>query len=143
MRPPISRRRAVAGLALAWLLPSLAQAQDPRAALVQRAAREFVALADALDAAASHAAAGKRFRDAMTVARWGDALTKARAPLGAVQQRALTVTRFERSFRGLPDGDYAVIEFRAAFAAKSGVREVVNLEREADGTWRVIGYFLA
>jgi len=47
-----------------------------------------------------------------------------------------------RQIPGAPDGDYALLEFRTSFAKKTNSRETVTLEREADDTWRVIGYFI-
>jgi hypothetical protein len=41
----------------------------------------------------------------------------------------------------MPDGEYAQIVFRTIFASKPDGSEQVSLEREADGQWRVIGYF--
>ena len=146
------RRRALlalAGTALAATAFALgpgatgrALAQDPRAAEVQRAAREWLALTDRFDSIASRDAAGKRFRDAMSADDWSLALRRERGPLGAIEQRTLLQTRFERSFPGFADGDYALVLFRSAFAKRQDVRESVTLEREADGRWRVIGYAL-
>jgi len=139
---------ALAGTALAAALAlgpgatGTARAQDPRAAEVQRAAREWLTLTDRFDSIGSRDAAGKRFRDAMTADDWSLALRRERSPLGTVEQRTLLQTRFDRSFPGFADGDYALVLFRSAFAKRQDVRESVTLEREADGRWRVIGYAL-
>ena len=58
------------------------------------------------------------------------------APL-AVQMAGIT-----KSFPGAPDGEYSLLVFRSTFANKTDSRETVTLEREADGNWRVIGYFV-
>jgi hypothetical protein len=140
----LGRRRllwALAGVAIA--LPVLpARAQDARGATVQKAARDWLTLTDRLDGAASRAAAGKKFQDAIAVERWSVALAQVRGSAGALVQRAVVTTRFERTFPGAPDGDYAIVEFRTAFAGKTEALETVSLEHEADGAWRVIGYFI-
>jgi hypothetical protein len=146
------RRRALlalAGTALAAAAFALgpgatgaARAQDPRAAEAQRAARDWLALTDRFDSIGSRETAGKRFKDAMTADEWSLALRRERSPLGALEQRTLLQTLFEKSFGGLPDGDYALVSFRSAYSNRAEVRESVTLEREADGRWRVIGYFL-
>jgi len=145
------RRRALVALAGTALAAALAlgpgatgtaRAQDPRAADVQRAAREWLALTDRFDSIGSRDAAGKRFREATTADDWSLALRRERSPLGSVEQRTLLQTRFDRSFPGFADGDYALVLFRSAFAKRQDVRESVTLEREADGRWRVIGYAL-
>jgi hypothetical protein len=133
---------AAAALALGPGATGTARAQDPRAAEVQRAARDWLALTDRFDSIGSRDAAGKRFRDAMTADDWSLALRRERSPLGSVEQRTLLQTRFDRSFPGFAEGDYALVLFRSAFAKRQDVRESVTLEREADGRWRVIGYAL-
>ena len=91
---------------------------------------------------ASHASAGARFRSALDVRQGvGRRLRSERVPRGAVAQR--TVRRdagSTRACRRSPDGEYAFVLFRTAFANKTDARETVTLEREADGKWRVIGY---
>jgi hypothetical protein len=61
-------------------------------------------------------------------------------PRGSVVQRTLASTRFEKSFPGAPEGEYAVLAFRTAFEKEAGGTETVTLEREPDGIWRVVGY---
>jgi hypothetical protein len=43
---------------------------------------------------------------------------------------------------GAPEGEYALIVYRTAYGNRVDTRETVTLERETDGTWRVIGYFI-
>ena len=105
-------------------------------------AREWLVLTDANDGEASWKAAGKQFRDAISTERWTTSLTKARVPLGALVQRTLEPSQFLREIPGQPDGDYALLKFRTAFANKIAAEESVTLQREADGVWRVVGYFI-
>jgi Protein of unknown function (DUF4019) len=138
-----SRRRALALLACALLLPQVAVAQDPRAAAVQRAAREWLALVDKLDAEASWKAAGERFQQSTPPSVWVETLKGERAPRGALQQRAVTATSFGESGPGLPEGgSYALVTFRSSFANQSDSREEVTLEVGPDYAWRVIGYVI-
>jgi len=131
---------ALAASAVGVLTP--AGAQDARTTLAQNAAREWLAQADALDAAASWNSAGTRFRDAITTDAWSTALQQARAPLGALEQRSMLSTQFADKLPDGPGGDFAFVLFRTSFAHKADSRETVTLEREADGAWRVIGYFI-
>ena len=119
-----------------------AAAQDPRATMAQKEARGWLALTDRGDAMASWKAAGKQFQNAITAERWADSLKQVRPPLGAISERALLSTEFTRSFPGAPDGDYVLLVFRSSFANKTDSRETVTLQQEADGVWRVIGYFI-
>jgi len=117
-------------------------AQDPRGTSAQKQARSWLELTDRGDALGSWKAAGKQFQNAITAERWGDSLKKVRPPLGAVSERTILSTEFTKSFAGAPDGDYVLLTFRSSFANKTDSRESLTLQREADGVWRVIGYFI-
>ena len=139
----VARRTVLGGLAalaLASALPSAAQ--DPRSYAVQKAARDWLALVDALDAAGSWKAAGERYRKALTEEAWAKALAEARTPLGAVQQRTMLETSFQDHLDEGPQGDFAMVLFRTSYEKKADGRESVTLEREADGAWHVIGYYI-
>jgi len=138
-----ARRAALVLLACALLAPQAVTAQDPRAATVQRVAREWLALVDKLDAAASWSAAGARFQERMTPAQWAGILQSDRAPRGAMVQRAVAATTFSNSGPGLPaGGEYALVRFRSSFANLADRGEEVVLEVGPGYVWRVIGYML-
>jgi hypothetical protein len=141
----MTRRRALL-VALAGCLSATgsgsALAQDPRATAAQQEARSWLALTDRGDALASWSATGKQFQNAISADKWADSLNQVRPPLGALVERTLLSTQFTTSFQGAPDGDYVLLVFRSSFAKKIDSRETVTLEHEADGAWRVIGYFL-
>ena len=120
----------------------VARAQDPRATLVQKVARDWLALTDRGDASASWNAAGKQFQNAIALDRWAEAFKTVRPPLGAVLDRIALSTEFPKSIPGAPDGDYAVLMFRTNFGNKTDGRERVALQRESDVSWRVIGYVI-
>jgi len=132
------------GLAALALIPAYrtAWAQDPRASLVAGTAREWLEMTDKGDAAGSHASAGAKFRKALGVSQWKAALAKERVPRGALVQRTTLQTTFDPKFDKAPPGDYAMLQFRTAFANQSVAQETLTLEREPDGKWRVIGYFV-
>ena len=143
----MSARRFAAGLqvliaACVALLAFAALAQDPGASVVQGAARLWLAKADALDGENTWKGAGAKFRQAITVDRWTEALKGVRTPLGAVEQRTAASTTFTKELPGVPNSEYAIVQFRTAFAKKPEAGETVTLEREADGDWRVVGYFI-
>ena len=144
--PVDRRRRAFAGalVALAAALPALPlAAQDAQAIAAQKAARDWLQLTDSGDAEASWNAAAAQFREATPLDGWGGALKQVRAPLGALSARTVQSTRFEKSIPGFPPGDYAIVEFRTAFAKRSIGHETLTLQREAGGAWRVVGYLIA
>ncbi|HYR01514.1 MAG TPA: DUF4019 domain-containing protein [Casimicrobiaceae bacterium] len=143
-RATVGRRAVLCALGLLALGSATASlAQDPRAAQVQSAARDWLNLTDKLNATASFNAAGARFREPINLEQWTDALTKARAPLGAVDQRTVAETAFDKAAGdGGTEFEIAMVRFRTAFAKKTESSETVTLEHEADGNWRVIGYFI-
>ena len=144
MRPDLRWWRAFVALLATTLLFAAAPAcaQDPRESAVAAAARDWLALVDQGDYAASWKAAGAKFRNAITAERWSESLKAVRAPLGKVVQRTGQRTTFAREFPGVPQGDYALVNFLAAFEKRTDTEETLTLERDADGQWHVIGYFI-
>ena len=139
----VARRAALAALAAVIGLPRLALAQDPRASQVQAAARDWLALADKLDASGTWKAAGSRFQDAINETRWATLLTRERESRGALLQRTAAATTFASELPALPPGgNYAIVRFRTAFANQPTSGEDITLERGPDSVWRVIGYVI-
>jgi hypothetical protein len=135
------RRRALAGLLLAACAPGIALAQDPRGTAAQLAARDWLAIADGGDAAASWKAASTLFRETVDEARWAKAISTIRGPLGAVVTRTLAGTQFYAEIPGLPGkGEYVMLVFRTAFETREGAVERVTVARDSDGAFRVAGY---
>lgn len=128
---------------LIWaFVAATAHAQDPESITVQRIARDWLALTDAGNGAASWEAAAQLFKNAMPRDRWIELLKQVRDPLGKLDQRSVLSTNFATSFPGAPDGNYAIVLFRTSFAKKADGAESVTLQRESDGAWRVVGYFI-
>lgn len=134
-------RGALALFALALtLFTAGASAQDARTSGVQKAARDWLALVDRGDAEASYAGMSKLFKDSISQGSWSISLNQSRVPLGQLVERSMLSTQFSTTMPNAPDGDYALVIFRTAFAKKSDVHETVTLSRESDGAWRVVGY---
>ena len=121
---------------------AIARAQDPESTTVQRVARDWLSLTDAGDGAGSWDAAAQLFKNAVPRDRWIESLKQVRDPLGKLDQRSVLSTNFATSFPGAPDGNYAIVLFRTSFAKKADAAESVTLQREPDGAWRVVGYFI-
>ena len=108
----------------------------------ERAALDWLTLVDAGDAHGSWAAAATLFRRAVPEQRWTESLEAARGPLGSVESRRLTATKQATQLPGAPDGEYVVFQFETVFARKRAAVETVTPMRDADGEWRVSGYFV-
>lgn len=137
------RRLALAALAaFAWMTMLPAQAQDPRASEAQAAARAWLVLSDAGDAAGTYTTSAAKFKSAMTAEQWGAAMAKAREQFGPVERRTITGTATPLPGPDIPPGEYVVIQYRTEFAKRPQGSETMTLEREADGKWRVVGYLM-
>ncbi|MDD5138124.1 MAG: DUF4019 domain-containing protein, partial [Candidatus Omnitrophica bacterium] len=44
---------------------------------------------------------------------------------------------------GAPDGEYVIVQFDTTFENKKSSVESVTMSLEADGRWRVSGYFIS
>jgi len=134
-------RAALVPVAVA-LAPARVFAQDPRSTAVAAAARDWLALVDRGDTAGAYKAAGAKFRSTMASEAWGNALNSQRAPRGKLLQRSLAQTSFKAGLPGAPEGEYAVLLFRTSFEKAPDAGESLTLERDRDGVWRVVGYFI-
>jgi len=108
----------------------------------EAAARNWLALADAVDAAGTWAAAASLFRRAVPEDHWARSLSAARTPLGAVVSRTLRDAHPAKELPGAPDGEYVVFQFDTRFEHKRAAVETVTPMKDSDGTWRVSGYFI-
>jgi hypothetical protein len=129
----------------ALLLALFAQpafAQDAKAIAAQAAARSWLALTDQQDAKASYEAADPKFKSSMTLERWTEGLTNIRGPLGRIDRRTVTTTKFTTKLRGFPPGDYAIVVFRSTYSLRQ-MQETVTLDLDSAGAWRVVGYSMS
>jgi len=140
LRAALRAAVVAAGVSLLVMATPL-RAQDPRTSAAVAASGTWLALVDKGDLEASHASAGKRFRDAVSVPAWKASLAQARDPRGALVQRSVLSSRFETKpgGDGKGTGDIAILVYRTSFTRQTDTRETVTLESEAGG-WRVIGY---
>jgi opacity protein-like surface antigen len=135
----LRRTLLLAAGALAWA-PAAHAADAPREA--HQAAERWLALVDAGDHAGSWQQAGAMFKGAMDEQRWTRSVGAVRGPLGALRERRPRSAETQPTLPGLPDGQYVVLAYDAAFAHKAAAVETVTLVKEPDGAWRVIGYFI-
>lgn len=104
-------------------------------------AKDWLAHVDAGQYAESWQQAGSRFRATVTAAKWTAAMEQVRQPLGSVASRESIEAAFAHEAPRAPKGDYWILKFATKFEAIAA-HEVVILAAEADGTWRVVGYFI-
>ena len=137
--------RALKVLCALWMLLSAVPAApgtDTPTAPAESAARAWLALVDAGKYADSWSGAATMFRQKITAAQWEAAVSGVRAPLGALKSRILKSATPRNTLPGVPDGEYVVIQFAASFEHKADALETVTPMKDADGKWRVSGYFI-
>jgi len=129
----------VVAMALTLGLPAWAADTDEVVATKNAAA--WLVLVDQQKYGESWDAAAKLFQDTVARDMWKDALGAARGPLGKLVSRRLKSAESRTSPPGAPDGKYVIIQYDTSFEKKSIVETVTPMQ-EADGSWKVSGYFI-
>ena len=128
----------LAGLGAADSASAQASAEDA----ARRVAEAWLQLVDSGQYGLSWDEASALFKGAIGRDQWINSVTGVRRPLGALKDRKLQSATRTRTLPGAPDGDYVVIQYEASFANKQRAVETVTPMREADGQWRVGGYYV-
>jgi hypothetical protein len=111
-------------------------------AKAENAALTWLGSIDAGDYAHSWDTAATRFRDAVPEAQWVSRISALRGRLGVLKSRSVSSARFASSLPGAPGGEYVVIKFNTSFEHKTEATETVTPMKDADGQWRVSGYYI-
>lgn len=118
-------------------------AQDQQAIdAAKTAADAWLALVDAGQYKASWEQAAEPLRKSVSVTQWEQAGRAVRMPVGAFQERTLASSNYTTTLPGAPQGQYVVLQYTTRFADRANAVETVTPMLDADGTWRVSGYFL-
>jgi hypothetical protein len=108
----------------------------------QEAAEAWLALVDAGKYNESWTEAAQYFKKRVDQGTWSKMVEGVRAPLGKLSSRTVKSARYTTTLPGAPDGEYVVLEFSASFENKRASVETVIPTKDADGRWRVSGYFI-
>ncbi|MFN2167214.1 MAG: DUF4019 domain-containing protein [Anaerolineae bacterium] len=114
-----------------------AEVADP----AREAAMEWLALVDAGDYAQSWTQASALLQQQVSQEAWVEALGITRQPLGDVLSREVTRVDHVTELPNVPDGEYAVLQFKTRFADRESAAEMVTPSLE-DGEWKVAGYYI-
>jgi len=140
-RPVSWRYFLVAGLVLSTIAPCVGAAETAED-LAQKAAESWLKLVDTGKFDESWTQAASLFKRAVTKAQWAQAADEAVKPLGKLVSRQLKLRQFAEKLPRVPDGKYVVIQYDSVFENKSAAVETVTPMLDADGVWRVSGYFV-
>ena len=135
------RRTAGIAAVLSLLGTQLVAEETPEAVAIP-VARAWLKLVDGGKYDESWAQSAALFKGAMPKAQWAQTLTGVRKPLGKLLSRELKAARYAEKLPGAPDGKYLVIQFNTVFEKKAAAIETVTPMLDADGVWRVSGYFI-
>lgn len=108
----------------------------------EAAALAWLALTDRGDGDASWQGTSADFQRVVSPEVWRTSLEKAQGPLGRPVERKLQSATYATELPGAPDGEYVVLQYTTRFEHKQNGGETVTLSREADGAWRIAGYFV-
>jgi hypothetical protein len=84
----------------------------------------------------------KVFQSGVDRQKWHQMVGAVRGPLGALISRTLKSADYKTSLPGAPDGKYVVIQYDTSFANKTAGMETITPSLDADGKWRVSGYYV-
>jgi hypothetical protein len=133
---------SIAVLSIALIGSGIASAQQMPEQLAQQSAEAWLALTDTAKYDESHERAAQYFKNAVPKDQWASSMHAVRDPLGSVTSRKLRSATYTKSLPGAPDGEYVVILYDTSFEHKQSAVETVTPMLDADGKWRVSGYFI-
>jgi uncharacterized protein (TIGR03067 family) len=128
-------------------LPEPSQASDDPATTQKKqaaraAADEWLKLVDAGNYGESWETSAASNKQGIAKQQMSDVYKELFQPLRPMKSREFKASEYRTQLPGAPAGEYAVIQFNTQFANQRMVETVV-LTKEADGEWRVSGYFHA
>lgn len=71
---------------------------------------------------------------------WKNLMVSLRKPLGLVNSRTLIEELPAKDPHGLPKGDYMVLVYSTSFSGKANAHELITMQLESTGQWRVLTY---
>jgi hypothetical protein len=127
--------------------PTMATADESEDAVKKTAAdamQPWLTEIDAGDYAKSWTDSAQYFQKAITSEKWVAALNDVRTPLGKLVSRKLATTLLQTVPEGGPmaGSTIAIVQFESSFENLKAARETVSFQKESDGTWRAVGYYI-
>lgn len=126
-------------LALAPAAPAAEAAADPKA---DQAARAWLALIDQGKYATAWDQAGGLLRKNIAKAEFEKRLAKVAEATGPATERKFMRAMELKNPPGNPPGQYLVLLYAPLFVKQPKLLEQVALEQDAQGAWKVVGYYL-
>jgi len=106
---------------------------------VVKESRNWLALIDAGRAGQAWDGAGAQLKASVSRAKWIDGIGALRKPFGKFVSREMMQVARAHEMPGVPEGDYAIVQFDSVFANGKHATEMVTWTLN-NTSWRVSGY---
>jgi hypothetical protein len=128
---------------LAMMLATFVFAQDETAKrkAAEQAAQNWLTVVDQGNYGRSWDDAAAYFKSSVSRENWESMVKQVRDRVGKAGKRELVSATYQRDLPNTPKGEYVVIQYRTELAAGVMTETVVPM-LDADGKWRVSGYFV-
>jgi hypothetical protein len=140
-------KRRAASLLLAVILCGFAgcsgcgsHAQDIDQAT--KAVDAWVKLIDQGDYGQAYDQTGAQFKKMIGKDAWVQQVSPYRTALGKINSRKLESAEYSDSIPDLQAGQYVLIKYATAFTQKPDSHEEITAQKENDGVWRPLGYYV-
>lgn len=107
-----------------------------------RSSEDWLRITDNENSSESWLAASPYFQTQISCHEWDRQFSKARGSLGAVRSRAVDDATEYTPPSDTPSGEYVIVTFVSDFENKSGAIESVTTQKQPNGRWAVVGYFI-
>jgi hypothetical protein len=86
--------------------------------------------------------ASSLFQNAIDKEKWVKKVKPVREPFGKIISRKIKKYQYLKALPGAPDGEYVYIQFQTSFEKKRASIETITPMLDADGIWKVSGYYV-
>jgi hypothetical protein len=134
----MQKRFAAAVILMLFATPAPAAPSKEEA---RSSAEAWVALVDAGKYGESWTEASAIFQSGISKEKWEQTVKKVRDDFGPLLSRKPLQVALANSLPGVPDGEYAVVQYNTSFEKKASAVETITLTAEG-GKWKAAGYFI-
>ena len=128
--------------ALGFVLGACSESNPEAERAAYEASKPWIALMDGGEYEKCWDEAAPWFRDNVSSRElWIEKAHETRDPLGKLIFRELNATTYNTNPMGAPDGEYTIVVYSSSWDAGS-IYESVSMQRQPDGSWGVVGYFV-
>jgi hypothetical protein len=102
----------------------------------------WVKLIDQGDYGKAYDETGAQFKKMTGKDAWVKQITPYRGALGQVASRTVESAEYSESIPDLQPGQYVLLKYKTAFKSMPNSHEEITAQKETDGVWRSLGYYV-